>query len=85
MMIIQGHVTAFPLRWQMRAGLGVLAVCMAFQILTGGVLTAPANATEPLRLVVLGDSLSAGYELPADAAFPAQLQKALERDRKSVV
>lgn len=34
-------------------------------------------AAAPLRLVVLGDSLSAGYQLPADAAFPAQLQTAL--------
>jgi acyl-CoA thioesterase I len=30
-----------------------------------------------LRLVALGDSLTAGYSLPADAAFPAVLQKAL--------
>jgi acyl-CoA thioesterase-1 len=33
---------------------------------------APASA-RPLRLVALGDSLTAGYSLPADAAFPAQL------------
>ena len=30
-----------------------------------------------MKLVVLGDSLSAGYGLPADAAFPAKLTKAL--------
>jgi len=35
---------------------------------------------EPLQVVVLGDSLSAGYQLPPEEAFPAQLQKAL-RDR----
>jgi acyl-CoA thioesterase-1 len=35
--------------------------------------------TKPIKLVVLGDSLSAGYGLPADAAFPAKLQKALEK------
>ena len=29
-------------------------------------------------MVVLGDSLSAGYGLPASAAFPARLQKALK-------
>lgn len=33
--------------------------------------------TRPLRLVALGDSLTAGYLLPADAAFPVVLQKAL--------
>jgi len=37
---------------------------------------APALARS-LRLVALGDSLTAGYSLPADAAFPAVLQKAL--------
>jgi acyl-CoA thioesterase I len=31
----------------------------------------------PLKILALGDSLTAGYNLPADAAFPAQLQKAL--------
>ncbi len=39
-------------------------------------LAAPAPA-RPLRLIALGDSLTAGYALPADAAFPAQLQQAL--------
>jgi acyl-CoA thioesterase-1 len=32
---------------------------------------------KPLKLVVLGDSLSAGYNLPGPAAFPVRLQKAL--------
>jgi acyl-CoA thioesterase-1 len=32
---------------------------------------------KPVKMVVLGDSLSAGYGLPAPAAFPARLQKAL--------
>ncbi|TWI81884.1 acyl-CoA thioesterase-1 [Roseibium hamelinense] len=31
-----------------------------------------------LKIVVLGDSLSAGYQLPPDQAFPVQLQKALD-------
>lgn len=33
--------------------------------------------TRPFRLVALGDSLTAGYLLPASAAFPAQLERAL--------
>ena len=37
----------------------------------------PAAAAKPLKVVVLGDSLSAGYGLPAAAAFPAKLQIAL--------
>jgi acyl-CoA thioesterase-1 len=40
------------------------------------VLVWPAAAA-PLHLVALGDSLTAGYSLSADAAFPAQLSKAL--------
>ena len=37
-----------------------------------------ARAAEPpLKIVALGDSLTAGYGLPGDAAFPARLQKAL--------
>jgi acyl-CoA thioesterase-1 len=37
-----------------------------------------AETTRPLKLVVLGDSLSAGLGLPAQDAFPAKLQKALQ-------
>jgi acyl-CoA thioesterase-1 len=33
---------------------------------------------KPVRMVVLGDSLSAGLGLSASAAFPARLQKSLE-------
>jgi acyl-CoA thioesterase-1 len=40
-------------------------------------LCASARA-EPLRLVALGDSLTAGYQLPADAAYPVVLQRALK-------
>ncbi|MBS7804906.1 arylesterase [Rhizobiales bacterium TNE-4] len=41
---------------------------------TGG----PAMAAKrKLKLVAFGDSLTAGYNLPASAAFPAQLEKAL--------
>ncbi|MHC2623718.1 acyl-CoA thioesterase-1 [Bradyrhizobium huanghuaihaiense] len=37
-----------------------------------------ADATKPVKLVVLGDSLSAGLGLPAQEAFPQKLQKALQ-------
>jgi acyl-CoA thioesterase-1 len=36
-----------------------------------------AAAEKPVRIVALGDSLTAGYGLPADAAFPVRLEKAL--------
>jgi acyl-CoA thioesterase-1 len=51
-------------------------------IVAGLVLMVPvfavsAKAQTPIKLAVLGDSLSAGYGLPASAAFPAKLEKAL--------
>jgi acyl-CoA thioesterase-1 len=39
---------------------------------------ARAEATKPVKLVVLGDSLSAGLGLPAQQAFPTKLKKALQ-------
>ena len=48
----------------------------------GMLMTAPVSAqvavSKPIKLVVLGDSLSAGLGLAAAAAFPARLQKALK-------
>jgi acyl-CoA thioesterase I len=37
----------------------------------------PGGAGRPVKIVALGDSLTAGLGLPADAAFPARLQRAL--------
>ena len=37
-----------------------------------------ARESKPVKMVVLGDSLSAGLGLSAPAAFPARLQKALQ-------
>ena len=52
---------------------------MAFAVMLvtlAQLLMAPAQAA-PLKILALGDSLTAGYNLPADASFPAQLEKAL--------
>jgi acyl-CoA thioesterase-1 len=54
--------------------LGVIAAVL----LMAGTAAAQAPANKPIKLVVLGDSLSAGHGLPADAAFPVRLQKALK-------
>jgi acyl-CoA thioesterase I len=40
--------------------------------------TPAAARTKPIKIVVLGDSLSAGLGLSASATFPARLKKALE-------
>jgi acyl-CoA thioesterase-1 len=52
-------------------GLGLMAGGAAFG-------QSQAVAAKPVKMVVLGDSLSAGLGLSASAAFPAQLQKALK-------
>ena len=41
-------------------------------------MSAQTLAAKPVKMVVLGDSLSAGLGLPAPAAFPPRLQKALK-------
>jgi acyl-CoA thioesterase-1 len=49
-------------------------------LMTGKTVLAQGSAAataKPVKMVVLGDSLSAGYGLAADAAFPVRLQKAL--------
>ncbi len=43
-----------------------------------------AQAGRPVRLVALGDSLTAGYGLPAEAAFPAVLERALKQRGRQV-
>lgn len=53
----------------------------AMVLMTAGAASAqtPAQgATNPVKMVVLGDSLSAGLGLAASAAFPAKLKKALQ-------
>lgn len=45
-------------------------------LVTLAAIQAPAQ-TAPVKILALGDSLTAGYNLPGDAAFPAQLEKAL--------
>src|SRR5580693_1705572 len=39
-----------------------------------------AGNARPIKMVVLGDSLSAGLGLPAPAAFPERLQKSLKNN-----
>src|ERR1700745_3289674 len=64
-----------------RMGMFVHILVLIMDFMTGGALLAPvpaANLAKPVKMVVLGDSLSAGFGLPASAAFPMRLQKSLE-------
>ena len=61
----------------------MLALTMAGSALAEGAAGSEArtevkNETKPIKMVVLGDSLSAGLGLSANDAFPAKLQKALK-------
>lgn len=61
-----------------RFSAGILALaCFAF---VSGMLMAESShaADRPVRIVVLGDSLSAGYGLAAADALPAKLERALK-------
>jgi acyl-CoA thioesterase I len=54
---------------------------LVLALVGGGLLLAKpafAEAAKPIKMVVLGDSLSAGLGLSASAAFPVRLQKALK-------
>jgi acyl-CoA thioesterase-1 len=57
-------------------------LCLLAFALSAPTLALPASAqtqaARPVKMVVLGDSLSAGLGLVASAAFPARLQKALK-------
>ena len=52
-------------------------ICLMLPLF-GAAFTAVAQA-RPVRMVALGDSLTAGYGLPASAAFPNALERALRQ------
>ncbi|MGD9844983.1 MAG: arylesterase [Variibacter sp.] len=73
MPLVQRLRPASPAAWRI-AALVVALVCVAL-------LPARTGAAErPLKLVAFGDSLTAGYGVAANEAFPAKLERAL-RDK----
>jgi acyl-CoA thioesterase I len=65
-----------------RAGVarGVVAAILVCLALAASPLAPDVSraAEPPVQIVALGDSLMAGYQLPAHDAFPAQLERALK-------
>lgn len=53
-------------------------------LVTISLFSLPQAARAKIKIVAFGDSLTAGYQLPPDAAFPVQLQKALEEKHPDV-
>ncbi|MGQ0455887.1 MAG: arylesterase [Hyphomicrobium sp.] len=52
------------------------AAALILTVSMGAVRAAPT--VQPISIVAFGDSLTAGYQLPASQSFPVQLQMALE-------
>lgn len=66
--------------------MGALAGALAFLFAAGASMTVPtrADAAQPVKLLALGDSLTAGYGLPEQQGFTRQLEKALAAKGYSV-
>ena len=64
----------------------VKRIALAFALLLGGGgMAGPALAADrPVKIVVLGDSLVAGFNLPGSDAFPAQLERAVRAKGRAV-
>lgn len=63
--------------------MGLMFLAAVFNLLIGGAAPAMAQATQK-TLMVFGDSLTAGYGLPYDQAFPAQLERKLQADGHAI-
>ena len=67
----------------LRSSRGALLVAMmgaaglAVQV-SNGIAQSKLTQSKPITIVAFGDSLSAGYQLPLDKAFPVQLEAALK-------
>lgn len=74
-----GRVTRVFNRPSIIAAVLLAAHAMAIAPAWAGSNAAPAtvSADKPITIVAFGDSLTAGYQLPLNKAFPAQLQAAL--------
>ena len=66
------------------AGKFLTVLCSAL-MLVFGFIAAPDARAEPPRVLVLGDSLVAGYGLPPGQSFPEQLQRDLAAAGTEVV
>jgi acyl-CoA thioesterase-1 len=77
---------AYVRRWFSDGIQGLLSVGAIITMLAASLPAGTAQAqNRPLRIAAFGDSLTAGYGLPASAAFPAQLQKALAARGRTIV
>jgi len=64
--------------WKSFAAIARCSVLALFALSSQGGDKALAQAEEPIVIIALGDSLTAGYQLPPNTGFPEQLEKALK-------
>jgi acyl-CoA thioesterase-1 len=69
--------SAHAVEGRVRMFVHILVLGVVLMTAATGLARAAANP-RPIKIVVLGDSLSAGLGLPASSAFPQRLQKTLE-------
>jgi acyl-CoA thioesterase-1 len=70
--------SASKVEGQVRLFVHMLVLSLTLSAAGTAMAQAPAaKMTKPIKMVVLGDSLSAGFGLPAPAAFPVRLQNSL--------
>jgi acyl-CoA thioesterase-1 len=62
----------------------IIFACAAALAVVIAPLSEALAQSRPIRLVALGDSLSAGYGLPQEAAFPSVLERALKSKGRNV-
>ncbi|MGV3756251.1 MAG: arylesterase [Verrucomicrobiota bacterium] len=63
--------------YPIRAGAWTLLLAVLFMLLAGNIPATEKNGT-PKNVLILGDSLAAGYGINREEAFPALLQKKIE-------
>jgi acyl-CoA thioesterase-1 len=71
------HMGSHAMKRQSGPFMTIIFACMAAFAVVATMAGAAIAQARPLSIVALGDSLSAGFGLPAEAAFPAKLEKAL--------
>ena len=64
--------------WMLLFALALIGAEPAAAQVSAAQVSAAIGAKQPVKMVVLGDSLSAGFGLAGSDAFPAKLQKALK-------
>src|SRR4051812_869302 len=78
MLLSPAHMGSLSMKRHSGPLMTIIFACAATFAAMTAPSTAPLAQGKTLHLVALGDSLTAGYGLPQEAAFPVVLEKALK-------